>query len=127
MFRFPGLAVAVQIAIGVVGLYFTLTSGVIQTPVGALPIWYWLFLLWIMAIYVPVAMFRGVGATVAGATTIGEIALRRGIGVIGWLLVAVAISFWWPNSGGMIALAGVMGVANLILLLICVRRLRAMG
>ncbi len=27
MFRFPGLAIVVQVAVGVVGLYFTLTTG----------------------------------------------------------------------------------------------------
>ncbi len=121
--KIPGLAIAVQIAIGVVGLYFMVTTGVAQTPVEALPIWYWFFLLWLLVIQLPIAIFRSVAATLAGTSTIGRIALYRGILAIGWVVIAVAVSLWTPDKGGIIALLGTMGVANLIVLLVCIRRL----
>jgi len=122
--KIPALDIFLHVAIGVAGIFFMFATGVDNTPVEALPVWFWLFIFWLLALQIPIGVFRGVAATSEGTSSIGRIALERGIAAVVWLALAVVVALVSGNRGGLILLFGAMGLANLVVMLLSVRRLR---
>ena len=121
--RIPGLGILLYIVFGAVCLFLVFANGVDRTPIGELPLWYWLVLLLLLVILVPLGVFRAVAIISDGISTVGMVALSRAIFAVGWLVVGLVVGLWTSYKGGLLALFGTLSLANLIVVLLCMRQL----